>query len=112
MVWRSSMAMAAPTRASASTPTIITPSPSHFSTRTPKRGVTSPHDRAQDLQLVHGGFVAVVVGEVGEPAEVDEGERPPDAPVDGDGGELGGVHGPPLDAMRRPDRHPFVTVFT
>ena len=53
-----------------------------------------PHDRAQDLQLVHGGFVAVVVGEVGEPAEVDEGERAPDTPVDGDGGELGGVHDP------------------
>ena len=38
---RCSMATTAPTSRSVSTPTIITPSPSHFSTRTPNSGATS-----------------------------------------------------------------------
>ena len=93
-MWRSSMAMAAPDEGSAST------HDEHHAVAEPlldphaeERG-DLPHDRAQDLQLVDGGFVAVVVDEVGEPAQVDEGERAVDAPVDGDGGELGGVHDP------------------
>ncbi len=58
-----------------------------------------PHRGAEDLELVDGPFVAVVVDEVGEPAEVDERERAVDPVVHGDRRELCGVqHACSLDA--------------
>ena len=47
----------------------------------------------QDLELGDGSVVAVLVDEVGEAAQVDEGERAMDSVIGGDGGQLGGVHG-------------------
>lgn len=75
------MASEAPTTGSESTPTSMRPSPSHFSTPTPKRGGDLAHRGAQIPKLLHGTVVAVVADEVGEPAEIDEGERAMDTVV-------------------------------
>ncbi|MEQ1788312.1 MAG: hypothetical protein ABL966_14765 [Acidimicrobiales bacterium] len=62
------------------------------------------HGGAEDLELLDGARVAVLVHEVGEPAQVDEGEGAVHPMVGGDGGELGSVHVAPLDVARGPFR--------
>ena len=60
-----------------------------------EQGRDLPDRGAQRLQLGHGAVVPVLVDEVGEAAQVDEGERAVDAVIGGDGGQLSGVHGTP-----------------
>ena len=56
-----------------------------------EQGSDLPDGGAERLQLGDGSVVAVLVDEVGEPAQVDERERAVDAVIGGDGGQLSGV---------------------
>ena len=67
-----------------------------------EHGSHLPDGCAEDLELVDRTVVAVLVDEVGEPAQVDEGEGAMDAVIGGDGGELCGVHGF-IGRPRRPE---------